>query len=388
MKQVQILNKISPVGLSQFDCTAYLYAEELKNPDALLLRSANIHEKTFVSSVKAIARAGAGVNNIPVDRCSDEGIVVFNTPGANANAVKEMVMAGLLVSARKIAPSLEWVKTLKGQGDAVPALIEKGKSAFSGPELKGKTLGVIGLGAIGIQVANLALAFGMDVYGYDPYISINSAWELSRSVHHANTLEEIYAKSDYITIHVPLNAETKAFIHAETIKRMKHGVRIINFARGELVETNDIIEALNKGLVSCYITDFGTEALLNQKGVVVFPHLGASTPESEDNCAKMAVNQLTDFLENGNIINSVNFPNVTMERTGNVRITILHQNIPNMLSKILAIVSAQELNVENLTNKSKKDYAYTIVDLNGEVSTNFANLLADIHGVIRVRVFR
>ena len=388
MNNIQILNKISPIGLEQFDKAKYTYSEENENPDALLLRSAKIHDMEFAANVKAIARAGAGVNNIPIDRCSKEGIVVFNTPGANANAVKEMVFAGLLISARKIAPSLEWVQTLKGEGDNVPALIEKGKSKFAGPELKGKTLGVIGLGAIGIQVANLAVAFGMEVYGYDPYISVDSAWELSRSVNHAKTLEEIYAKSDYVTIHVPLNPETKSLINAETIKRMKHGVRVINFARGELVETNDIIEALNEGLVSCYVTDFGTDALLGQKGAVVFPHLGASTPESEDNCAKMAVNELKNFLENGNIVNSVNMPNVVMERSGDVRLTAIHDNKPNMLSQILAVLSEKGLNVENLTNKSKKEYAYTMVDIVGEVDADIIKAVNAIDGVIKVRVIK
>ncbi|MEG1993320.1 MAG: phosphoglycerate dehydrogenase [Oscillospiraceae bacterium] len=388
MNNIQILNKISPIGLEQFDRTKYAYAEEIENPDGLLLRSAKIHDMEFGESVKAIARAGAGVNNIPIDRCSKEGIVVFNTPGANANAVKEMVFAGLLMSARKVAPSLDWVQTLKGEGENVPALIEKGKSKFAGPELKGKTLGVIGLGAIGIQVANLAIAFGMDVYGYDPYISVDSAWELSRSVNHAKTLEEIYAKSDYVTIHVPLNPETKSLINAETIKRMKHGVRIVNFARGELVETADIIEALNEGLVSCYLTDFGNDELLGQKGVVVFPHLGASTPESEDNCAKMAVMELSNFLENGNIVNSVNMPNVVMERSGDVRLTVIHENKPNMLSQILAVLSEKGLNVENLTNKSKKEYAYTMVDVLGNVDADIENAVSAIDGVIKVRIIK
>lgn len=388
MYNVQILNKISPIGLEQFDKTKYAYGEEKENPDALLLRSAKIHDMEFPKSVKAIARAGAGVNNIPIERCSKEGIVVFNTPGANANAVKELVFAAMLMSARKIAPSLEWVQGLKGEGENVPALVEKGKSKFAGPELKGKTLGIIGLGAIGIQVANLALAFGMEVYGYDPYISVGAAWELSRDVKHAKTLEEIYAKSDYITIHVPLNDETKDTISAESIRRMKHGVRIINFARGGLVNSDDMVEALNEGLVSCYVTDFGDDKLLGVKGAVVFPHLGASTPESEDNCAKMAVNELTDYIENGNITNSVNLPNVKMERSAETRLCVIHENKPNMLSQILAMVADKGYNVENLTNKSKKEYAYTMLDVNGAVDAELADAVMKVDGIIRARIIK
>lgn len=388
MYNVQILNKISPIGLEQFDKTKYAYGEEKENPDALLLRSAKIHDMEFDKNTKAIARAGAGVNNIPIDRCSEEGIVVFNTPGANANAVKEMVFAALLMSARKIAPALNWVQGLKGSGDEVPAMIEKGKAKFAGPELKGKTLGVIGLGAIGIQVANLALEFGMEVYGYDPYISVGGAWSLATGVKHANTLEEIYAKSDYITIHVPLNNETKDTINAESIRRMKHGVRIINFARGELVNTEDIIEALAEGLVSCYVTDFGNDALLGVKGAIVFPHIGASTPESEDNCAKMAINELTDYIENGNITNSVNMPNVVMERSGDTRLCVIHHNKPNMLSQILALVAEKGYNVENLTNKSKKDYAYTMLDIKGTVDDALVAAVEDVDGIIRARIIK
>ena len=388
MYNVQILNKISPIGLEQFDKSKYAYGEEKENPDALLLRSAKIHDMEFGKNVKAIARAGAGVNNIPIDRCSKEGIVVFNTPGANANAVKELVFAALLMSARRVAPALNWVQALKGSGEDVPAMIEKGKSKFAGPELKGKTLGIIGLGAIGIQVANLALAFGMEVYGYDPYLSVGAAWELSRNVKHANSLEEIYSKSDYITIHVPLNDDTKDTINAESIRRMKHGVRIVNFARGGLVNTEDMVEALGEGLVSCYVTDFGNDALLGVKGAVVFPHLGASTPESEDNCAKMAINELTDFIENGNIQNSVNLPNVVMERSGDARLCVIHENKPNMLSQILGLVADKGFNVENLTNKSKKEYAYTILDINGKADDALAEAVEGVDGIIRARLIK
>lgn len=383
MYRIQLLNKISPIGLEKFDKSKYSCSEAAEAPDAIMVRSASMHDMELDSSVKAIARAGAGVNNIPCDKCSEQGIVVFNTPGANANAVKEMVILGLLISSRKVADSMEWVKTLSGKGSEVSKLVEKGKSQFVGPEIAGKTLGIIGLGAIGVLVANAAAALGMTVYGYDPYISVDSAWGLSSEVRHAVSLNEIYEKSDYITIHVPCNNETKGMINASSIATMKNGVRILNFARGELVDAQDIIDALDLKKVSCYVTDFPTDEQLTAPGVVAFPHLGASTPESEDNCAKMAAKELIDYLENGNITNSVNLPNASMPKSGKNRICIIHKNIPSMLSKISTALS--EINIENMLNKSKKDYAYTMIDTNADVTAETLSALSAVDGVIKIR---
>ena len=323
MFQIQTMNKISPAGLDQFDRAKYTWGDEMAAPDAIIVRSAALHDMEFPASLKAIARAGAGVNNIPVDRCTEQGIVVFNTPGANANAVKEMVILALLMSSRKVAASMDWIKTLKGNGAEVSKLVEKGKSQFAGPEIAGKKLGVIGLGAIGILVANAAEALGMTVYGYDPYISVDAAWGLSRSIIHAPSLKEIYENCDYITLHVPANKETKGSINASSIAMMKSGVRIINFARGELVETDDLLSALDERQVKVYVTDFPTDEMLDHPGVVAFPHLGASTPESEDNCARMAAQELIDFLESGNIKNSVNLPDAMMAKTPLPRVCVL-----------------------------------------------------------------
>lgn len=386
MFKVQLLNKISPVGLEKFDAQLYSCGETVENPDAIMVRSASMHDMELPASVKAIARAGAGVNNIPCDKCAENGIVVFNTPGANANAVKELVLLGLLISSRKVADSMEWVKTLAGKGSEVSKLVEKGKSQFVGPEISGKTLGIIGLGAIGVLVANAATALGMTVYGYDPYISVDAAWGLSSEVKHAASLKEIYEKSDYITIHVPCNAETKGMINAESIATMKNGVRILNFARGELVDAEDIVAALDVKKVSCYVTDFPTDKQITTPGVVAFPHLGASTPESEDNCAKMAAKELRTYLETGNIVNSVNLPNASMPRSGKTRVCVIHKNIPAMLSKISASFSDAGVNIENMLNQSKKDVAYTMIDTDGEVTTDILNALKALEGVIKIRV--
>lgn len=386
MFKVQLLNKISPVGLEKFDAQLYSCGESVENPDAIMVRSASMHDMELPASVKAIARAGAGVNNIPCDKCAENGIVVFNTPGANANAVKELVLLGLLISSRKVADSMEWVKTLAGKGSEVSKLVEKGKSQFVGPEISGKTLGIIGLGAIGVLVANAATALGMTVYGYDPYISVDAAWGLSSEVKHAASLKEIYEKSDYITIHVPCNAETKGMINAESIATMKNGVRILNFARGELVDAEDIVAALDVKKVSCYVTDFPTDKQITTPGVVAFPHLGASTPESEDNCAKMAAKELRTYLETGNIVNSVNLPNASMPRSGKTRVCVIHKNIPAMLSKISASFSDAGVNIENMLNQSKKDVAYTMIDTDGEVTTDILNALKALEGVIKIRV--
>lgn len=384
MFQIQTMNKISPAGLDRFDRAKYTWGDEMAAPDAIMVRSAALYEMEFPASLKAIARAGAGVNNIPIDRCTEQGIVVFNTPGANANAVKEMVILALLMSSRKVAASMEWVKTLKGNGTEVTKLIEKGKSQFTGPEISGKKLGVIGLGAIGILVANAAESLGMTVYGYDPYISVDAAWGLSHSIIHAATLKEIYENCDYITLHIPANKETKGSINASSIAMMKPGVRIINFARGELVETADVLAALDEKQVKVYVTDFPTEEMLDHPGVVAFPHLGASTPESEDNCARMAAQELIDFLESGNIKNSVNLPNASMAKTPLPRICVIHKNVKTIISQISAALA--DLNIENMLNKSRGDYAYTMLDVDRPVPQEAREAVNAIDGVIRAFV--
>lgn len=386
MFKIATLNKISPVGLEKFNTQTYTYGDELDNADAIMVRSAALHDTEFPATLKAIARAGAGVNNIPIDRCTESGIVVFNTPGANANAVKELVLTALLLSSRKVVPAIEWAQTLKGKGDEVPKLVEKGKSAFGGPEIKGKKLGVIGLGAIGVMAANAAEMLGMEVYGYDPYLSLKSAWGLSRTVHFTKTLSEIYSQCDYITIHVPLTPETKEMINSDSIAMMKDGVRIINLARGALVSSADIIAALEKGKVASYVVDFPSDEVLGVPGIIAIPHLGASTPESEDNCASMAATELIDYLENGNITNSVNLPNVNMPRQAGSRICIIHKNIPNVLATVSGLVSGNGHNIENMTNASKKDNAYTILDVAGDITSDMIKSIKETEGVIAVRV--
>ena len=387
MFEIKTLNKISPSGLDRFDKTKYNYGDEIAAPDAIMVRSAAMHDYAMNPELQAIARVGAGVNNIPVADCAEQGIVVFNTPGANANAVKELVIAGLLISSRRVIPAIDWAKTLKGNGDQVGKMVEKGKSAFTGPEILGKSLGVIGLGAIGIEVANAAKALGMTVYGYDPYLSVDAAWHLSRSIKHSTDLKEIFANCDYITVHVPLTDGTKGMINAESIATMKDGVRILNFARGGLVDEAAIIEALGNGKVAAYVTDFPSDNIIGVDGAICIPHLGASTPESEDNCASMATGQLIDFLENGNIVNSVNFPAVSCPRTGKCRICIIHKNVPNMLSNISAVISNDNVNIENMLNKAKGDYAYTMVDIDTDVDALEEDIKA-IDGVIRVRIIK
>ena len=385
MFEIKTYNHISAVGLSLLDPEKYRVSDRAEEPVGAIVRSASLHEEAFAPSLLAIARAGAGTNNIPITRCSEEGIVVFNTPGANANAVKELVLAGLLLSSRKIVSAVEWAKTLKGNGEAVGKMVEKGKSAFAGPEIKGKKLGILGLGAIGVMVANAAYALGMDVYGYDPYLSIKNAWNLSRNVH-ASDPEEIYAQCDYITIHIPLNPKTKEMINAETLAMMKDGVRILNFARDGLVNSEDMIEALASGKVASYVVDFPTDEMLGVEGVVCIPHLGASTPESEDNCAVMAAEELMDYLENGNITNSVNLPDISMPRTTDLRICVLHKNIPNMLTSITAVLAGDHVNIEHLMNKSKGDVAYTILDVNSCDRESVCTHIGAVNGVIRVRI--
>ena len=385
MYQIKTYNKISAVGLGLLDKTKYNVSDSAEAPVGAIVRSAALHEEKFPPTLLAIARAGAGTNNIPSDRCSEEGIVVFNTPGANANAVKELVIAGLFLSSRKIVPAIEWAKTLKGNGDAVGKMVEKGKSAFAGPEIMGKKLGIIGLGAIGVLVANAALDLGMEVYGYDPYLSIQSAWNLSRNVHSAS-MQEIFAKCDYISLHIPLNANTKGTVNAEAIASMKDGVRILNFARDGLVNSADMLAALESGKVASYVVDFPTDEMIGVEGVVCIPHLGASTPESEDNCAVMAAEELMDYIENGNIAHSVNLPDASMPRSTDMRICVIHRNIPNMITSVTSVLAKDNVNIENLLNKSKGDYAYTMFDVNKCEADSVAAHISAIDGVIRVRI--
>jgi D-3-phosphoglycerate dehydrogenase len=387
MFKIQTLNKIDTEGLKIFPSDKYEISGEEKKPDAILVRSAVLHDMEMSSSLKAIARAGAGVNNIPIDKCTEKGIVVFNTPGANANAVKELVIAGLMLSSRDIAPSIEWAKTLIGKGSEVPALIEKGKKNFSGTEIKGKTLAVIGLGAIGVLIANAAQALRMEVLGYDPYISVKHAWRLSRNVKHAESLESLLAHADYVSINIPQTPETKDYICKDTISMMKDGVKILNFARGGLVNNNDIKEALESGKVSRYVTDFPDEEVLMMKNVVAIPHLGASTEESETNCAIMAVEQVRDYLEKGNIVNSVNFPTAEMERNGGARIIIANKNVPNMVSQITTLLASEGINIANMLNKNKAEIAYNIIDIDGDDPANgLSDKLRAIDGVFMVRI--
>ncbi len=378
------LNKIAACGTDRL--AGYTITDQMAGAAGVMVRSAAMHDMDLPDTLLGIARAGAGVNNIPIDKCSEQGIVVFNTPGANANAVKELVLAGLFLASRKVVDGIQWAKTLKGEGDAVGKLVEKGKSAYAGPELLGKKLGVIGLGAIGVLVANAAVALGMDVYGYDPYLSVDAAWKLSRHIHHANTLDEIYAECDYITVHVPLVPDTKGMLGEAAFAAMKDGVRILNFSRAGLVDSDAMLAALAAGKVATYVVDFPTDEMLDVENVVAIPHLGASTPESEDNCAVMAANQLKAYLEDGNIINSVNFPDVNVPRVGDVRVCVLHKNIPNMLAQISSVVSACGVNIESMTNKSRKDLAYTVLDVAGAVADDVTDKIAAIDGIIRVRV--
>ncbi len=386
MYKILCLNKISPVGTKRLG-EAYTFSPEMENPDGILVRSASMHERELEENLLAIARAGAGVNNIPLAKCTEQGIVVFNTPGANANAVKELVLAALLLTSRKVIPAIDWVKTLKGQGGQVEKLIEKGKGAFAGPEIQGKTLGVVGLGAIGILVANAACQLGMEVYGYDPFLSVDSAWHLSSAVHRSLSLEEIYAQCDYITLHLPQTPETKNMINGETLGKMKDGVRLLNFARGGLVDTDALLAALAQGKVAAYATDFPADAMIGVENIVAIPHLGASTPESEDNCARMAVDQLKDYLENGNILNSVNLPSVSMAREpGTRRVCLIHKNVPNTIAMLAAACGEAGINIENMQSKSRGEYAYTILDVSGELTKDAVDSLRQMEPIIKARV--
>ena len=388
MYRIKTMNKISPTGLAVLDASRFAVSDGVENEDGILVRSAELHDYQFPPALRAIARAGAGTNNIPVDRCSESGIVVFNTPGANANAVKELVICALMIASRDVVGGVEWVKAQAAAGEDVAKAVEKGKSQFVGPEISGKSLGVIGLGAIGVLVANIATKLGMTVYGYDPFLSVDAALSLSRMVHHVTDLTSIFKTCDYITIHVPQTPDTKGMLNAAAFDQMRTGVRIINLARGGLVVDEDMIAALESGKVARYVTDFPDNTITTAKNVVAIPHLGASTPESEENCAVMAAQELRDYLETGNIRNSVNLPTLEQDWSGETRLCLIHRNVPNMLAAITATLSKDQVNVANMTNKSKGNYAYTIVDVDARVGDAVADELRAIGGVLRVRVLR
>ncbi len=382
MMKILKLNAISPVADEAFK--GYDYSDKAENPEGIILRSFQMHDYPLGDALLAVARAGAGVNNIPIDKCTEKGVVVFNTPGANANAVKELVLCELFLGGRKIVDGANWAQTLKGQ-EGISKLVEKGKGKFVGQEVLGKTLGVVGLGAIGAMVANAALALGMEVIGYDPFLSVKNAWMIDRRVGFTTDLNALMKASDFITVHVPLTPDTKGMFRKETIDTCRDGVVIINNSRGELVVSADIAEAVARGKVSRYITDFPDETLLGKENILCVPHLGASTPEAEDNCALMAAKQLTDYLENGNITNSVNYPAVSMPRTSAARVCIHHKNVKEILSKILAIISAQGINVAHMQDQSKGEYAYLILELDDVPDEKCLSSLKKVEGVIRVR---
>lgn len=386
MYNIKTLNKISNVGLSKFDKSKYTYGDDVINPDAIMVRSASMHEMEMPKSLLAIARAGAGTNNIPVKDCASQGIVVFNTPGANANAVKELVILGLLLSSRKVTKAIDWCKTIKDEGDNVGKTVEKGKSAFAGPELKGKTLGVIGLGAIGRLVAEAAVGLGMKVIGYDPYLAEDAPIRNTIAIN--NELSEIFPVVDYLTVHVPLTDDTREMINKDSINTMKNTVRIMNFARGDLANSQDIIDALEDGRMAAYVTDFPNAQLIGVDGVIAIPHLGASTPESEENCAAMGAMELIDFLENGNIKNSVNMPSVSMAKSGSVRITVIHKNQAKMIATITDTISRDGVNIDSFEDKNRGEIAYSIIDCDTEVAPNVVSDIEALDGVIKVRVIK
>ena len=381
MKVIRTMNKIAEIGLDELDKSKYAISETAENPDAIMVRSASLHDMEFGYKLTAIVRCGAGVNNIPVDACAEKGIIVFNTPGANANGVKELTIAALLLASRNIIGGVEWANTLTTD---VAKQVEKGKSTFGGCELLGKNLGVIGLGAIGGMVANTAKSLGMKVTGYDPFITISAAWHLSRSIAQAASYDEIYEKSDYITLHVPATKDTKGMINKDTIAKMKDGVKIINLSRADLVNIEDMKAALESGKVSAYVTDFPTEDSINTKGIITIPHLGASTLESEDNCAVMAAHELDDFLQNGNITNSVNYPSISLPYSGGGRLLILHKNVPNIISRITSNISAEGINIDNMANRSKGNYACTLIDMPELASDKLIEKISEIENIIRI----
>ena len=386
MYNIKKLNSISPVYHGILPNSDYAVSGDVENPDAIIVRSASMHDMPINENLLCVGRAGAGVNNIPLEKMAEQGVVVFNSPGANANAVKELVLAGLLLSSRKIAEGIEWCKGLSDGETTVEKQVEAGKKQFIGPELSGKTLGVIGLGAIGLQVANAGVALGMDVLGYDPYISVDNAWRLSRAVRHAMSLDEVIEKSDYITLHVPLTDSNKGMIDAGAISRMKNTAALLNFARGGLVNVEDVKEALENGQLRCYVTDFPEAALIGAKGVILTPHLGASTPESEDNCVRMVARQINDFIKYGSIVNSVNYPNCPLGKPSMPRITILHKNVPNVIGAITQLISGEGLNIENMVNQSRGSYAYTVLDVDAKPSVLLRTKLLALDTVYRARL--
>ncbi|MBE6881215.1 MAG: 3-phosphoglycerate dehydrogenase [Ruminococcaceae bacterium] len=387
MYNILTLNKIAAIGTSRFDTAKYNITDDCATPDAIMVRSAKMHDMEFAPNLLAIARAGAGVNNIPVDDCTEKGIVVFNTPGANANAVKELAICGLLLASRKIPEAINWAQTLKGNGEEVGKMVEKGKSNFAGCEIMGKTLGLIGLGAIGGKLANIAISLGMNVIGYDPFLSVTAALNLKPQVKVTNNISDIYAVSDYISLHLPYNKDTKDTINKDTLALCKDGVRLLNFARGELVNAADIVEAVNSGKVARYVVDFPGDEVLGVDNIVAIPHLGASSEESEDNCAVMAADELMEYIENGNIVNSVNLPNLSMAKTGDAKICVIHRNVEGLLTKVTACAADGGINIENMESKSRKDYAYTVLDVIGDAD-KVVDAIKAVENVIAVRVIK
>lgn len=385
MFRIKTLNEISPV-INKVFTADYAVGSEIDNEDAIIVRSAKMHDMPISDSLLAVARAGAGYNNIPVDKCSERGIVVFNTPGANANAVKELTIAGMLLAGRDIVGGIEWARTLKGEGDKVAALVEKGKNHFVGPELKGKKLAVIGLGAIGTMVANAGHALEMDVYGYDPFLSVEHALMLSRAVHKAGDLDKLLAEADFVSLHLPLTDKTRGMVDADMLCKFKPGAALLNFSRGELVDGAAVLEAVKAGRLRRYVTDFPSEDMLGAEGVIALPHLGASTPESEDNCAEMAAQELAGYLTRGAIINSVNYPACDPGYTDGARLCVLHANVPNMVGSITALLAAQGINIANMVNKSRGALAYTVIDADGEIGANVVKAVAAVENVYKVRL--
>ncbi len=386
MYKIKTMNSISPAGIEVLESRGCAVSAEEERPEAILLRSADLHGYEFNSGLLAIGRAGAGYNNIPVEDCTERGIVVFNSPGANAEAVKELELCSLVMASRDVLGSIGWVRGIAGEGESIPKLVEKGKSAFSGPELMGKTLGVIGLGAVGALVANIALELGMRVYGYDPFMSVDAAWRLSREVQRADTADEIFCNSDYISVNVPYTEQTHHMLNDAAFARMKRGVRIVNESRAEVVDDEAMSRALESGIVAKYVTDFPNERILKAPNVIAMPHLGACTPESEDRCAVMAANQLYDYLKNGNIKNSVNLPDTSLSRMGVCRLCVIHRNVPRMLTRILDFISERNINVEHMINKPRGEYAYTLIDLGESIGLDIADSILAMDNVLRVRV--
>ena len=386
MFKIRTMNSISPQGLEVLTARGCVVGEEIEAPDALLIRSADLHRVELPSSVLAIGRAGAGTNNIPVSDCTERGIVVFNAPGANAEAVKELELCELVMASRDVLGSIAYVQSIAGEGERIPALVEKGKNDYAGPELLGKTLGVVGLGATGALIANIALELGMSVIGFDPFLSVDAAWRLSREVRRAESLDELFAEADYISLNIPYTDDTRHLLNAEAFRKMKKGMRILNESRAEVVDDEAMTEALRSGTVARYVTDFPTEAILRAPNVIAMPHLGACTPESEDRCAVMAAGQLWDYLLNGNIKNSVNMPDLTLSRMGVCRLCVIHRNVPRMITRILDFISERNINVEHMMNKPRGEYAYTVVDLGSPIGEDVAERIRAMDDVLRVRV--